>query len=289
MQERFLELDKQNPRFKYIEKIYYNMKKRDSKKDFKKSGQISVFIIISILVVAVIVIFIIINENINVNTKVSPEIMPVYSSVQECIKKTAENGVYYIGQTGGYFTKPTYSTIYDIAYYSYQGKNIMPSRDIIEKELDKYMEFMLPFCNQNFLDYQDFKIKTGEIKTNSKIEKGKVTFNVVYPLTISKNNRDYFVEDFGKIEIPVRLDEIYDLAYNITQSNLESEGNICISCIYAYATKSRMFVEINDENLNLLFTEINYTAEKGTTIFAIRDPESSILNSDYIFYFADKK
>ncbi len=279
--------------FSLKEKNYFTMKKEADKKKntqrlhfednikrlkFKRSAQISVFIVIAILIVAAIVLYFIIQENfLNTgNEKIPLEVQPIYSSVQECIKKTAENDIYYIGQTGGYFTTPNISTDYGIAYYYNKGDNLLPLKTGIEKELQNYMDYMLPFCTRGFSNYPDFNVKTQSVKTTAKIQEGKVAFNVVYPMTISKENKNYFFQNFGSIEIPVRLDRIYKLAYNITQDTIKNKNNICITCMNADATDLDLYIEMNDH------------ADNETVIFIIRDAKSNLFDADYRFIFANK-
>lgn len=252
------------------------MRKKEANK--KKKSQVSVFIIIAIIIVAVIAIYFIVSENVPAigKEKIAPEVQPIYSFVQECVKETGENGVYYIGQTGGYFTAPNASTDYGIAYYYSKGENLMPSKTRIEKELGYYMDYMLAFCTQNFSDYSDFKVKTNAAKTTAKIEEGKVTFNVIYPVTISKGDKNYFFKNFEKTEIPVGLDRIYNLAYNLTQDTIKNKNNICITCMHADAIDLNLFVEMNEHTDN------------ETMIFTIRDDKLTIFGADYRFYFANK-
>lgn len=253
----------------------FNMKKEADKN--KKSAQISVFIIVAILIVAVVALYFLIQENFGIgNEKVSPIVKPLYSSIQECIKKTAENDVYYIGQTGGYFTAPNISTDTGIAYYYNKGDNLLPSKKDIEKEMQDYMNYMLPFCTKNFSDYPDFNVKADAVKSKANIGEGKVVFNIIYPITITKANNNYFFKNFPNTEIPIRLDRIYQLAYNITQDTLKNKNNICISCMNAEASDLDLFIEMNDHTDN------------ETVIFLIRDAKSTLFDADYRFIFANK-
>jgi len=251
------------------------MKKRGEK---QKRSQISVFIIIAIIIVAAIAVFFIVRENFSgiLKEKIAPEVQQIYTFVEDCVRKTGENDVYYIGQTGGYFTSPNISTDYGIAYYYDKGNNLMPSETDIEKELQDYMDFMLPFCTQTFSDYPDFNVKTSAAKTTAKIEEGKVVFNVVYPITVSKADKNYFFKNFENTEIPARLDRVYKLAYNITQDTIKNKNNICISCMNADATDLDLYVEMNEH------------ADNETMIFTIRDAKSTIFDADYRFIFANR-
>lgn len=242
----------------------------------KKSGQITIFIIIAIIIVAVIAVIMIARGNSLGKQNVPTEVLPVYSFVDSCIKTTGENAVYYIGQTGGYFESPNLSTDFGIAYYFDRGKNYMPSKDTIEKELENYTNYMLEFCTGDFSNVSDYNVNPDKINSNVNIEEGKVVFNVVYPLSISKGTKTYSLKNFDDIEIPVRLDEVYSLANNITQEQMIDQNNICISCIYESAKDKNMYVEMND------------MPDNKSIVFTIRDDKSTILGGDYRFNFANR-
>lgn len=254
------------------------VKKGAGKKKKQVSGQISVFIVIAIIIVAVIVLVLVFRESIfkTGKDKVATEIQPIYSFVDSCVKSTAENDIYYIGQTGGYFTSPNKSIEFGIAYYYDQGENLMPTQEKIEKEIADYMNFMLPFCTQSFSDYPDFNVRTDKITTIAKIKQDKVVFSVSYPVTITKGDKSYFFENFEDVEIPVRLDRVYKLAYNITQDTIKNKNKLCISCMHADALALDLYIEYNDyyDNESLVFT--------------IRDAKSTILDGDYRFNFVNR-
>lgn len=245
------------------------------KKGEKKSAQVTIFIIIAIVIVAAILIFILIRNNGILKSNISPEIKPIYISVENCIKDTAENAVYYVGQTGGYFISPEQSTEFGIAYYYDKGKNLTPTKEIIEKELGDYVDYMLFFCTKNFIDYPDFSVKQGKIKTSAKIKSDRITFEVNYPLSISKSGKTYSFSNFAETSINARLDKIYSIAKNITDDTIKNKENVCISCIYKLAKDLDLYVEIND-------------LDSETTVFTVRDINSEILQMDYRFNFANR-
>ena len=150
------------------------MRKKEARKEEK--AQVTIFIIIAIVIIALIAVFLLAKENLLDfgKEKIAPEVKPIYSFVEECVKSTGENAVYYIGQTGGYFTAPNESTDFGIAYYYDKGNNYMPSKEKIEQELGSYVDFMLFFCVKGFEDFSDFQVKQEDSKTKAKISEGKV-------------------------------------------------------------------------------------------------------------------
>lgn len=241
-----------------------------------KRGQISIFIIIAIILVGLVAIFFLVKGGISSNNgKVDTEVQPIYDHIKECIKEVGEDSIEYIGQTGGYYDVSELSTETNIAYYVHDNKNIMPSKEKIEEEIESYVNNMIYFCNNEFVDFPDYEISVGEINTEAKIKNGKVVFNSKVPLSILNNEKTYTFEDFDNIEIASRLDSIYEMAFNISEEEASSEGT-CMSCIIELALEKDLFVEM-------------YDYDEETTIFVIRDEDMKINNKNYKFYFAIKK
>ncbi len=239
-----------------------------------KKGQVSIFIIIAIFIVTVIAFILILRENNSIQTNISPEIQSIYSYYKDCIKDTGEQAIYAIGWSGGYYTFPNHSTENAISYYYFQGKNYAPSKKFIESELSRFIDDMLVYCNNDLTQFSDFNIKAGEPKTTSKIEEGKVIFNVNYPLEITKVNTNYFIKNFN-VNVKSRLKEIYDFSINLTNQQINNSGKVCISCINKQANDHDFYVELND-----------YDDE--TIIFTIIDKKIKIMNNDFRFNFANK-
>jgi hypothetical protein len=242
----------------------------------EKRGQVTVFIILAIIFIVGIGVFFFVRSDISIGgEKVNPDVQPIYSSVENCLKEVGEDAIEYVGQTGGYFTLPELSTETSIAYYVYENKNLMPSKEEVEEEISTYVDAMLYFCNNEFSNFPDFEVEVGDIKTSAKIKEGKVVFNSKIPLSISKGDKTYTFDDFKNIEVASRLNTIYEMADDITEEEMSSEGT-CISCLIDWALEKDLFVEMNDY-------------DEGVIIFTLRDESVQINNNDYRFYFANKK
>jgi len=239
-----------------------------------KRGQISVFVILSILIIVVIGIYFSIRLELLDFTGVNPEVKPIYNFVERCIEETAEDAVYHIGDNGGYFISPNNSLDNHIPIYFNKGEVNIPSVEDIEKELELYMDSMLFFCVKNFVDFPDFEVKQEEIGSEVKIEKGKVLFNINYPLSISKAESSYVFSDFEN-EVEVRLGVIQNVSYNLIKYQKEFPEDLCLSCIEELAIDNEVYIIMRD-------------FEKGVIIFEIVDAESEIKNQEYVFYFANK-
>lgn len=242
-----------------------------------KKSQITIFIIAAIAIVIIVALFFLYKGDvIKINPSVPDQVTPINNFVMGCVDEVSINAVEYIGQTGGYFTSPDFSTVYGNPYYYSEGKSYIPTIEKIEEELGAYMDIMLYTCTGDFSDYPDFYVKRGEVKSTAKIEENKVTFDIDFPLTITKADKTYTLSRFNG-ETQVRLKEIYDLAYKINQKQLIDKEEICVSCMYDWSKESDLYVEMND-----------FGNKTGTIIYTIRDANSKINDRDYRFIFANK-
>ena len=237
-------------------------------------SQTTIFIILAVFIVGAISTMLIFrnNDSPKDNTLSTNDI---YSFTQSCIKQTAEDSIYYIGSTGGYFNSPNLSTPGNTAYYLYNKKNYMPSKERVEQELANYMNEMLFFCTKGFVDYPEYTVSQEKIITTVKIEEGKVVFNVKYPLSITKENKTYFVSRFDNNEIPVRLDVVYDSAKEIIEEQMKHPEDICVNCLGKISEEEDIYIDMYDYN-------------QTTIIFEIADPNSNINGGELRFTFANK-
>ncbi|MDP2925783.1 MAG: hypothetical protein Q8N99_05415 [Nanoarchaeota archaeon] len=243
------------------------------KKEVKRKAQITIFVIIGVLIVSfILAYFFSIREH--PESDISPIINPLHNYISTCVKNTGEEAIYYIGTTGGYVAPPVnYSTDLDIAYYIYQGKDLMPDKEILEKELSLYMDNFLYYCLEDFRDFPDFSVKYKDLKTLAKIDDNKVSFNVEFPLTVTKDKKKYFFKNFYA-EVPVRLGKIYNIAKEIKDEQMKRD-DVCLTCLYTLS-------EENNVTIHML------EASNDSIVFLINDNKSKLYQRDYSFYFANK-
>ncbi len=231
-----------------------------------KTSQATIFIIIAIVIVAGLLAYFFARDNLE--RTISPEVQPLYDFVDDCIRKTAEDALYHISDTGGYFTAPELSADNHIAYYFYNEENYMPSQEKIEEEINTYVNTMLFFCTKNFEDFPDYTIEQGMIETNTIIEDEKVMFTVDYPLSIQKAESSYSFKIFTH-EIPVRLGIIYNVIEKIMEEQMLEKDAICMNCLGEVAEEADVFISLrNIDEENVIFYIIDYNSEINGEIFA---------------------
>ena len=239
----------------------------------EKRGQVTIFIIMAIVIVGAVVIFFIARNMLDLKVY-SPEVENIYLFVEDCIEKVGNEVVYEIGLKGGYYFPTNLSISTGIPIYYSDGKNYMPSKEEIENEISYFVNEKLFFCTRNFVDFSDFEITQGEIKTKTTIEEDEVILNVNYPISVTKGESTTVLKEFKNIEIPARLGIVYDSIDEVIKEQLSHES-ICLSCILDISLKNDLYVDMMD-----------YDDE--TVIFIFRDENSKINNETFEFVFANK-
>ena len=159
-----------------------------------KLAQATIFVILAVILIGMVVIFLFIEKGgkDTLDSQTSPDVLQVNSFVDDCIKQTGENGILYIGGTGGYLIPPEESYFYNnsipITYYLYNNENKMPSKESMENELNSYMDNFLYFCTMDFRDLDGFKVNSSSVKTKTQILNNHVVFYVNFPISFSKSN-----------------------------------------------------------------------------------------------------
>ena len=139
-----------------------------------KNGQVTLFIIISILIVSSVILFFMFKDNF-FDKNIDPEFKPLYNSYIDCIKGTTKEGIYLIGQQGGYIELPNFeqgsrfmpfSSQLDflgqkIPYWFYvSGNNLIrkqiPSKKDMEIQLETFISDRLDFCDLSVYESQGF-------------------------------------------------------------------------------------------------------------------------------------
>ncbi len=250
----------------------------------KRKAQITVFVIIAVFILAgALTIYVSRVDLLNIGKRMAgktPGIDSINSFVEECIYATGEEAIFHISSTGGYTIEPEKSiylfneTDIGIAYYLYNNENLMPSLGKIEEQISLYMDNFLYFCTNDFREFAGFEIKSGVVKTQTRIERDKVVFSVQYPLSISKEEKSYVLNNFES-EIPVRLGMVYNINKEIMDKQMEKTDAVCLSCLDEMTRKYNVSVQMLES-----FNE--------SIVFVIRDEKSEIYNRPYEFYFANK-
>ena len=241
-----------------------------------KRAQLTIFIIIAILIVAVVALFFSLRGNLKLPGKpASPETAEIQNFVQECLDDSLEEVVFKVGENGGYYFPPKVSTpVLEVPYYIKNNKNLMPSKEDIEREISRGIERELFFCIEDFTFFEnEYEITKGKITPPEVvIEPERVLIEMNYPLTIQKGDSKSKIEDFNS-EVPVRLGIVYDAFARFVEEEIKTP-EMCVNCL----------LEVLGEGLYIN----NFKENDNTEIFVLTDYNSIINKKKFIYNFANE-
>ncbi len=238
-----------------------------------KKGQISVFIIVAILIIIIFGVYIIMRSS-SSNNNIPLEFEGIHNFITECVKESAEESVYYVSTTGGYYKLPELSTPTEIAYYYDGRKSRVPFLLDIEKQIGSVFENIFKNCTEDYKNFKDIKIDHNNLKIKVNILDNLILFNLDYPISLSKDNK---IVNFNKfnVEIPVRLKLVNKVSNEIVKVLISYNGDICINCLFDLSQKNDLYIEMYDYQLD-------------SKIFVIRDEKLKLKGEDFVWYFASK-
>lgn len=154
--------------------------------------------------------------------QISLEAQPVKIYIDECIKKVAAETAYEFGQRQGYHDvhKPNLDTNYsNIAYYYHKGNNIVPSKDVLEKEFSKILDENLLIDCTDFSIFENlgYGIEFDDLNSTIQILKDNLIVNVNYPLLVEKNGLKSSIGTFS-YTLPFRIGHIIDVSNDLVNS-----------------------------------------------------------------------
>ena len=238
-----------------------------------KKGQVTLFIIIAILIIVAALVYFIFSSDSSLKIgKISSN--EVYVYVQNCLESISEGSVLEVGQGGGYFERPEFSTSNGITYY--YGKNgefHFFLKEDLEKEVSLAIKENLKKCVGNFESFEDYdEIDYRNISVESEILNNKIKIMVNYHIQLVKGE-DVLILEYFEYEFSSRLGFIYGVVDKIVYEEPLKKG-ICLSCNFDYAFEN---------NLNIDYLDYGET----TIIFVIKDNEVEGKYGGFEFIFAN--
>ncbi len=247
-----------------------------------KKGQFTLFIIagVILLICLIFLLFSLNSEDIFWQDSVKEiaidkEVKNIDLFIRNCISSVSEEALYYIGEQGGYFDLPEKSSDLGVPYYFIRTRSYLPSKQTIENELSKYIDMKLFFCIRNFRDFPQFLIEQGKINSETKIFPNYLLVNLNYPLVLKKGEKEYRLEYFNGIKVPVKIGKVYNVADQIIKDHINYNGDICLTCLSELA-------ETNNVSINML----DYGLDE--VLFVIKDFNYQMNTIPYKFIFANK-
>lgn len=193
-----------------------------------KRGQVTLFIILGILVLTAVSLTLYVNQEFIKNlfeeritrlTEVPYAIQPLDVHIKDCVSDSAKLSLNIILLQGGYFepkNKIELESI-DVAYW-YDGKDITPTIETIEKETAKSMQEILPNC---LLDFnEDYSIEIKELKSKISIRNKEIIIEDKVNLDVVYNNLTYQIIKTYNSQLESDFNGIYNSANKIIRSEI---------------------------------------------------------------------
>ncbi len=246
-----------------------------------KKSQLSIFVIIGLLIVIISAFVIIrINQSKLNQIKDSPEldedpelkkIQPVYDYISQCLKITTTDAMQLLGQQGLIYPD-TYlsSEKVKISYFYYKGKDYFPDIEIVEEQIQNYVQEKIVSC---LLEYSDdtFTIEYGEQhNVNVFIEESIVRTELEYPVTVYSHGEVIDVNKFTS-EIKTNYNRMYKVSEEIIFDTVNNPDWIDFEKLY-------------NTDLDIKIVKI----DKATIVYVIRDSEIGLENEPFELRFGVK-
>ena len=204
-----------------------------------KGGQVTIFIIVALILVVFVGGYFVF-KNV-AKTEVIPEsISPIQVSFLSCLEEATYTAISLVESTGGYVSLPnfepgsryqpfssqlTFAGI-EIPYWNYvSASNLprenVPSKEMIEEEIGKYVEERIVSCNLNSYVDQGFQIFRGTPKVEVIIKKELVKVNLEMDLSMEKGVESFLINEHV-VEIKSSLGELYDAALKVYEEEQNS-------------------------------------------------------------------
>ena len=241
----------------------------------KKNAQITLIMLVGIFIVmtaALVFYFVYYLENKNPIAPLVFERDSIENYINQCVKKTAENGLKLLGVQGGFITLQDYLQAQNAGIsYLYDKESKVPSIGQIQDELSAYVDSNLDSCFKKFDDFkkQGWDVEQGNIHSKTTANERDVTFDINFPLKVSNKGYTLSFEKF-LVLLNVRLKYIHQLASYIVDFNIKNPRSIDRTALNNY-----------DVNITVF-------PYQDSLVYSIEDTKSLIVNNPYQFIFALK-
>lgn len=219
-----------------------------------KKSQVTLIIAIAlfILIVAALIIYVVNYYKKNPIEPLVFERASIENYINNCIKKTAEDGLKQFGKQGFVVDDSKIPNISDV-----------------HNQLSSYVDGNLNVCLKNFDDFkkQGWDVEKNSIDAKTQINEQDVSFDISYPLKISDKVNTINFERFA-LKLNIRLKYIYELVNKIVDF------------------KSKYDKEVDLTTLRDYDLEIAIFPNKDSFVYVIDDPKSLIMNEPYRFVLA---
>jgi len=243
----------------------------------QKRGQLTLFIFMGIVIVIAILAFSFFNFDSLDSGTLDSEARIVYDAVDFCMQDVTAKAILDLGISGGYFDLPEKSNNIYMPYYFYLGENLMPSLETVEEEFAKYVKQIATVCSKKaFFNLASYDIVASEMNVEAKVNSDDtVSFSISYPMSVTKGENSYYLNEEFLYSYEARLYSMYNLASSIiSEHDIESRA-LCINCAGDLAYEMNLFLDL-------------WQYSPTEMVFYVSDDTSIVDNENLVFFFVIK-
>lgn len=217
----------------------------------EKKSQITLIIALAIfiLVIAALIFYIANYYKKNLSEPLVFERASIESYINNCLKKTAEDGLKQYGRRG---------------FVANNQK--IPSIEDARNQLSLYVNNNLNACLKDFEDFrkQGWDVEKGDVNADAQINEQDVSFDVAYLLKVSDKSNTINFERFAS-RLDIRLKYIYGLINKIADFKFKYNKEVDLTALRNYDLEVTIFTD------------------KDSFVYVIDDHKSLIMNEPYRF------
>lgn len=230
------------------------------KRFFSSKGQVALFVIIGIVLVVTIGLIIYFysssldnptEKQVSKETDLDDATRNVKAVVESCLSEVGKDGVILMSNSGLYINPKEYLNYFDyqVAYLYDRGSNRVPTIEIMEKQLDDYVNANIETCIVT-----DYEIEfLNEPVTKTEILDDKVLFALDLPIKMKYKGSFSDINGYTG-EVPLRMGKLRNEVINeVVNQMVNDKVRLCLSCLIDISMKNNVYMEVGEINDELVF------------------------------------
>ncbi|MEM4337049.1 MAG: hypothetical protein QXG86_03525 [Candidatus Woesearchaeota archaeon] len=233
-----------------------------------KKCQVSTFLLLGVIIFIIVGVFLYERSQLVrvPEIKQPSDIGSLQLFVEQCLKKTGEEGIMHNSLQGGYYKNFEQTAIPITGYYKVPvyfdsdfSVKYIPSIQTIQKELEYYVQENMPSCIQNFSEVRGVNVtELGNVTIIDMIlSEDKISILYDYPLLIDGATAlNRFSVDYN-----FRLKKLYEVANELIEENKELPYLLCFSCHIKAAVNNNIRINTIDRGVYQAIVITDYTSK----------------------------
>ena len=229
-------------------------------------SQVSLFVIIGAIVIVSIFILVQLNPNYtsNEHNSLSSDLKIFEEFITTCLQRTTQRGIIENLERGGYYKTTSYEYItdnflVDVPLYLDDDNFMIPSINIFEEELSKFIIDEINICFDDFTSFEEVGYLVslnGDFSTNVQILENIVLTQSQFPISVSTPLKDNFdIQEF-RVEINANIKAIINHMEEFIEVHYEDFSQFPISSLILLSDFEDFLFELDQIDDTIILTFI---------------------------------